>query len=102
MSREERKKLKSIDLFLDMHDNDTIMATENEKIKEFPLRLPIELHKQLEKRCKKSRRSVNSEIVILLERFIDSTETISEKEKIPQVSDITGGIRVKEKSPDPE
>ena len=40
----------------------------------FSLRLPEHLKKRLEKRAKKNRRSLNAEIEILLERFIEAEE----------------------------
>ncbi len=40
----------------------------------FTLRLPFELHAQLKERCERTRRKLNSELIILLERFIDSEE----------------------------
>ena len=50
------------------------MMTDNERMKNFPLRIPKALYKQVDERSKKNKRSVNSEIIILLERFIDSEE----------------------------
>ena len=50
------------------------MMTDNKEMKDFPLRIPKALYKQVDERSKKNKRSVNSEIIILLERFIDSEE----------------------------
>lgn len=38
------------------------------------LRIPENLHQEIEQRCKKTRRSLNEEIITLLERFVDSEE----------------------------
>lgn len=46
---------------------------ENEEVR-LTLRLPGELHKKLAKRCVKSRRTLNQEILKLLENFVDSEE----------------------------
>ncbi len=51
------------------------VSTED-KVKVFSLRIPKELYKQVDKKSKKNRRSVNSEILILLERFVDSEEIL--------------------------
>ena len=51
------------------------VSTED-KVKVFPLRIPKALYKQVDERSKKNRRSVNSEILILLERFVDSEEIL--------------------------
>ena len=50
------------------------MMSNNEKMKEYPLRIPKDLYKKVDERGKKNKRSVNSEIIVLLERFIDSEE----------------------------
>ena len=49
----------------DMNDNEEIKLT---------LRIPKFLHTKLEKRRETTRRSLNQEIVILLERFVESVE----------------------------
>ena len=51
------------------------VSTED-KVKVFSLRIPEDLYKQVDKKSKKNRRSVNSEILILLERFVDSEEIL--------------------------
>ena len=54
------------------------MSSKNKNIADsevrFTLRLPTELHVKLKERCEKTRRKLNSEIVILIERFVDSEE----------------------------
>ncbi len=54
------------------------MSSKNKNIADgevrLTLRLPTELHVKLKERCEKTRRKLNSEIVILIERFVDSEE----------------------------
>lgn len=49
---------------------------EKEKDVPFALRLPVELRDQLKRRSEKNRRSMNQEIVTILERFADSREVL--------------------------
>jgi len=61
-----------IDLSLERPYNSDM--NENEEIR-LTLRIPKFLHTKLEKRRAITRRSLNQEIVILLERFIESVES---------------------------
>ena len=77
------------------------MTPDNEQMKDFALRIPEYLYDLLEKRSKVTRRSVNSEIIVILERFADAKEVlVPSKEYIGIIEDAQR--LEKEKSPDPE
>lgn len=43
------------------------------------LRIPKELHKQIEKLAKENRRSLNSQILIILEKYIEGCKSTQDK-----------------------
>lgn len=62
-----------------MHHNG-VMET-NETMVRMTLRLPTDVNERLEQRAKKYRRSKNDEIIMLLDRFLDTEEGVFPPEK---------------------
>jgi hypothetical protein len=58
------------------HSDDNIDMEQEEDVAKFNLRLPKDLYERVTARAQKNRRSVNNEIVVILDRVCDYEEKI--------------------------